>query len=164
MSFPFPFIVLLKSFLLICLTAFFFFSDRSLGEKLMPFYEFCSVKKLSDCTDVQEITQMFKPCPELQLYMHRAVPVLQRYLYKDNPNIYQELQKQKISQRLAAMQFFKVRTFNIIVNILHLAMYSIYCFWWKGTVCCILILKFAKSIHEGSSFFEFLIIVHVFYR
>lgn len=154
LSFPFPFLVLLKSFLLIYLTAF-FFSDRSLGEKLMPFYEFCSVKKLSDCTDVQEITQMFKPCPELQLYMHRAVPVLQRYLYKDNPNIYQELQKQKISQTLAAMQFFKVRTFNIIVNILHLAMYSIYCFWWKGTVCCILILKFTKSIHEGSSFLSF---------
>lgn len=155
MSFPFPFIVLLKSFLLICLTAFFFFPDRNLGEKLMPFYEFCSVKKLSECTDIQEITQMFKPCPELQLYMHRAVPVLQRYLYKDKHNIYQELQKQKISQTLAAMQFFKVRTFNIIVNILHLAMYSIYCFWWKGTVCCILILKFAKSIHEGPSFLSF---------
>lgn len=100
----------------------------------MQFYEFCSVKKLTDCTDVQEITQMFLPCPELQLYMHRAVPALQQYLYKDKPNIYQELQKQHISQRLAAMQFFKVGTFNIIVNNLHLTVYSIYCFRWKGTV------------------------------
>lgn len=83
----------------------------------MPFYEFCSVKKLSNCTDVLEITQMFLPCPELQLYMHRAVPILQRYLYKYNPNIYQEQQRRKISQKLEAMQFFKVGTFYIIVNI-----------------------------------------------
>lgn len=84
----------------------------------MSFYEFCSVKKLTDCTDVLEITQMFLPCPELQLYMHRAVPALQRYLrvYKYNPDVYQELQKQNISQRLAAMQFFKVGTLNIIVK------------------------------------------------
>lgn len=94
----------------------FLISDRNLGEKLIPFYEFCSVKKLSNCTDIEEITEMFIPCPELQLYMHRAVPILQRYLYKYNPDIYQELQKQKISQRLAAMQFFKVGTLNIIVK------------------------------------------------
>uniref|UniRef100_A0A8W8JQP2 Protein NO VEIN C-terminal domain-containing protein n=1 Tax=Magallana gigas TaxID=29159 RepID=A0A8W8JQP2_MAGGI len=93
--------------------------DRNLGEKLKPFYEFCSVKELYDCTDVREITQMFIPCPELQLYMHRAVPVLQRYLYKYNPDIYQELQEQDISQRLAAMQFFKVKTLEVKYSLNH---------------------------------------------
>lgn len=80
----------------------------------MSFYEFCSVKKVSDCTGVEEIPQMVEICPELQLYMHRAVPVLQRFLYKSNPDIYQEHQKQNISQTLEAMQFYKVETFNII--------------------------------------------------
>lgn len=103
--FPFSYLLVMKSLFVDISDCCFFIADR---EKLKPFYEFCSVKELYDCTDVREITQMFIPCPELQLYMHRAVPVLQRYLYKYNPDIYQELQKQDISQRLAAMQFFKV--------------------------------------------------------
>ena len=74
----------------------------------MPFYQFCAVKKLSDCTNVEAITEMFEPCPELQMYMHLAVPIVQRYLNKYNPDIYQELQNQSMSQRLAAMQFYKV--------------------------------------------------------
>lgn len=84
------------------------FTDRNLLEKLMPFYQFCAVKKLSDCINVEAITEMFEPCPELQMYMHLAVPIVQRYLYKYNPDIYQEVQNQNMSQRLAAMQFYKV--------------------------------------------------------
>lgn len=84
------------------------FTDRNLLDKLMPFYQFCAVKKISDAYNTEAITEMFQPCPELQMYMHLAVPIVQRYLYKYNPDIYQELQNQNMSQRLAAMQFSKV--------------------------------------------------------
>jgi hypothetical protein len=83
-------------------------TDRNFGEKLLPFYEFCSVKKLSDCVDVQEISELFEPCPELQSYIHQTTPLLQRCLYHFQPDIYLELQKQNFSQRLASLQFIKV--------------------------------------------------------
>ncbi|XP_061196696.1 uncharacterized protein LOC133204972 [Saccostrea echinata] len=93
--------------------------DRNLGDKLMPFYDFCGVKKLSDCTVVQEIPEMLEPCSELQLYVFRAVPVLQRFLYKFYPDIYQELQNQNISQRLSSMQFFKVKSLEVRYSLNH---------------------------------------------
>ena len=93
------------------------FTDRNLLEKLMPFYQFCAVKKLSDCINIEPITEMFEPCPELQMYMHLAVPIVQRFLYKYNPDIYQEFQSQSMSQRLAAMQFYKVGVLYVNLNI-----------------------------------------------
>ncbi|XP_056016364.1 uncharacterized protein LOC125663893 [Ostrea edulis] len=93
--------------------------DRNLREKLLPFYEFCSVKKLSECVDVREISEMFEPCPDLQLYMHVTVPLLQRYIYKNKPDNYQDLQNQNFPQRLASLQFFKVRTLEVMYSLKH---------------------------------------------
>ncbi|XP_062567288.1 uncharacterized protein LOC134229558 [Saccostrea cucullata] len=93
--------------------------DRNLGDKMMPFYDFCGVKKLSDCTDIQVIPEMLEPCPELQLYVCRAVPLLQRFLYKLYPDIYQELQNQNITQRLSSMQFFKVKSLEVRYSLNH---------------------------------------------
>ncbi|KAJ8302744.1 hypothetical protein KUTeg_019140 [Tegillarca granosa] len=59
-------------------------------EDVHKFLDLCNVKNLSECVTAQEITEMFSLVPKIQHYMHQVVPLIQRYLYTQHPEVYQE--------------------------------------------------------------------------
>ena len=67
------------------------------------------VTTLSACVEVTPTTEMYEPCPALQLYVHRVVPVIQRLLYTEHEDVYAELKEKHIKGKLAVLRFAQVR-------------------------------------------------------
>ncbi|KAL3860253.1 hypothetical protein ACJMK2_010402, partial [Sinanodonta woodiana] len=49
-------------------------------EMIEAFLGIFGIKKLSDCVKIEDITELFEPCPRLQLYIHKVIPTVQHFL------------------------------------------------------------------------------------
>ena len=77
-------------------------------DTLQPFLDLCEIQTLSASVTVEHITPMFQPCNMLQLYVHRVTPFIQRYLWSQYPDIYQQQIESDIVQRLKKLQCVQV--------------------------------------------------------
>ena len=77
-------------------------------DALQPFLDLCEIQTLSASVTVEHITPMFQPCTMLQLYVHRVTPFVQRYLWSQYPDIYQQQIESDIVQRLQKLQCVQV--------------------------------------------------------
>lgn len=75
---------------------------------VVKFLTSVGVERLSSRVDILSQTEMYHPCPALQMYVHDVIPFIQRMLYC-YPTIYDYLVKEKaIKSKLATMQFAQV--------------------------------------------------------
>lgn len=75
---------------------------------IIKFLTSIGVEKLSSCVDINSQTEMYHPCPSLQMYVHDVIPFIQRMVYCSS-TIYDYLVKEKsIKNKLATMQFAQV--------------------------------------------------------
>ena len=58
--------------------------------------------------DMTQTTEMYEPCPQLQFYVHRLVPYVQKFLLLEFPDIYGGLVEKEIRNKLAVLQFAQV--------------------------------------------------------
>lgn len=67
------------------------------------------VPRLTELVEVQPVTEMFQPCPELCSHVASVIPFIQRCLYFEFPSIYEHLVKEAdIVKKLFKMEFAKV--------------------------------------------------------
>lgn len=77
---------------------------------VIKFLTSVGVERLSSRVEILSQTEMYHPCPPLQMYVHDVIPFIQRMLYC-YPTIYDYLVKEKaIKSKLATMQFAQVRS------------------------------------------------------
>jgi hypothetical protein len=49
----------------------------------MDVLRLCGIENLTDVVEEEIITEMYRPCPRLQMYMVQCVPLLQKFLYNN---------------------------------------------------------------------------------
>ena len=71
------------------------------------------VAALSSDVAEQSVTDMYEPCPQVQLFAHKVVPLIQKMLYSDSEsehnNVYDRLKERGIKNKLAVIQFGQVK-------------------------------------------------------
>ena len=60
-------------------------------EFVMDVLRLCGIENLTDVVEEEIITEMYRPCPRLQMYMVQCVPLLQKFLYNNYSTVYQNL-------------------------------------------------------------------------
>ena len=78
------------------------------------------VAALSSDVAEQSVTDMYEPCPQVQLFAHKVVPLIQKMLYSDSEsehNVYDRLKERGIKNKLAVIQFGQVKLNKITRNI-----------------------------------------------
>ena len=68
------------------------------------------IHPLSECLAVDYQTEMYQPCPQLQLYVHNVLPLVQVLLCKEFPQVYEDLIADNIAEKIKAMRFVKVNS------------------------------------------------------
>lgn len=74
--------------------------------QIHEFFAICGMKKLSEVIREEVYYQGEQPCPQLQLQVHRLVPLIQRYLFNEIIDRYYQLIEAALTQRLEQMCFF----------------------------------------------------------
>ncbi|KAK3589090.1 hypothetical protein CHS0354_017428 [Potamilus streckersoni] len=90
-------------------------SDPQNKENVHKFLEICGVKKLSECVDMEDITDFLQECPQLQLYLHEIISTLQLYLasrYREVLN-----RHDRIKDVLKSSKFFKVAKLDVVYRL-----------------------------------------------
>lgn len=78
----------------------------------MEFLKLCGVAKLSESYTQESITEHYMPFPELQAYMHKVMPILQRYLLTNYLDIFNAWKEEwKLHDDLPDWKFAKVWIF-----------------------------------------------------
>ncbi|KAK3603430.1 hypothetical protein CHS0354_009413 [Potamilus streckersoni] len=77
-------------------------------EMIEAFLRIFGIKKLSDCVKIEDITELFEPCPMLQLYIHKAIPTVQHFLACRYPEVYQSHLESNMKGMLQDATFFQV--------------------------------------------------------
>ncbi|XP_041077227.1 protein NO VEIN-like isoform X2 [Polyodon spathula] len=72
------------------------------------FLEICGVRSLSQCISVEAQTENYRPCPSVQLLVHKVVPDIQKFIYQDFSHIHKELQENNIAGLLKSLSFVQV--------------------------------------------------------
>ena len=82
------------------------------------FWKACGISKLSDCIEkrfVPDLVQMH--CIPTQKHFHTTVPCIQRFLYSELPEIYDEVKAKEIPQKLKTMQFATVKHLDTVYSL-----------------------------------------------
>ncbi len=66
------------------------------------------VPLLSESIVERSVTEMYKPCPSLQKYIHDLFPYIQKLLVSDFGEIYEKHQANNVKETWSAMQFGEV--------------------------------------------------------
>ena len=69
------------------------------------------VAELSADVEEQPVTSVYKPCPQVQFFAHKVVPLVQKMLYSesDHQHVYDRLKERGIKSKLAVIQFGQVQ-------------------------------------------------------
>ncbi|KAL3859495.1 hypothetical protein ACJMK2_009714 [Sinanodonta woodiana] len=89
-------------------------SDQQSKEMVQLFLEICGVKKLSECVEMADTTEFFQECPQLQLYIHKVISTLQRYLASRYSLVFQS--HDRIKDILKSSKFFKVGKLDVVYS------------------------------------------------
>jgi hypothetical protein len=74
----------------------------------MDVLRLCGIENLTDVVEEEIITEMYRPCPRLQMYMVQCVPLLQKFLYNNYSGVYQNLILGGMVSTLARLQCIEV--------------------------------------------------------
>ena len=77
-------------------------------EAVMDVLRLCGIENLTDVVEEEIITEMYRPCPRLQMYMVQCVPLLQKFLYNNYSGVYQNLILGGMVSTLARLQCIEV--------------------------------------------------------
>ena len=69
----------------------------------------CGIEDLSGLVEEDIIPEMFIPCPKLQAYMCKCVPLIQKFLYNNYRLVYVNLFENGILQTMAKLNCIEVR-------------------------------------------------------
>jgi hypothetical protein len=94
---------------------YFFFQFKTGGplyivnqEAVMDVLRLCGIENLSDVVEEEIITEMYRPCPRLQMYMVQCVPLLQKFLSNNYRGVYQNLILRGMVSTLSRLQCIEV--------------------------------------------------------
>ena len=82
-------------------------------ERVTSLLHWLGVANVSDAVLEEPTTEMYQPCPQLQLYMHKVVPFVQKLLYSEHEDIYERLTAKNAKNKLAVLRFSQVRALVI---------------------------------------------------
>ena len=101
-------------------TVWFFVGRTEHMERVTSLLKALGVQTLSECVDETPTTEMYEPCPALQLYTHRVVPCIQRLLATEHEDVYAELKDKHINSKLGVLGFAQVSAdcCCVVVNLL----------------------------------------------
>ncbi|GFS15970.1 tudor domain-containing protein [Elysia marginata] len=85
--------------------------DKSAIQHFVSLFE--SIKPLSECVKTEEITSGFQPCNSGQIYLHKVVGLIQRFLYFVFPDVYADV---KLGQAEALKQLIFVEVHQLEVR------------------------------------------------
>ena len=77
-------------------------------DKVHAFLELLGIPRLSERIELEPTTESYRPCPQLQHYMHRVTPFIQQLLYHEHEDAYQLLLQRNIRVELSLMNFAQV--------------------------------------------------------
>lgn len=91
--------------------------DQDKEKHILEFLNLFNVAKLSESYTHEAITEHYKPFLELQDYMNKIVPILQRYLYANYSDIYNNWKELKLHDQLLNWKFAKVGKLDVIYSL-----------------------------------------------
>ena len=75
------------------------------------------VQPLSQCYTVHHITESYRPCPEVQRYVHSVIGHIQLCLLSQFEDIYQSWLDEDIQATLTGLQFGKVGRLDLVYSL-----------------------------------------------
>lgn len=85
---------------------------------ILEFLKLCGVAKLSESYTQDPITEHYMPFPELQAYMHKVMPILQRYLFTNYLDIFNTWKEEwKLHDDLPDWKFAKINKLEVIYTL-----------------------------------------------
>ena len=75
------------------------------------------IQRLTECVKSEPLTESYRPCPSLQLYVRSLLSYIQKLIFTDFPKIYEYeylVTNIGIKQKLAAMQFAQVEKLEMV--------------------------------------------------
>ncbi|XP_061665744.1 uncharacterized protein wu:fj29h11 isoform X2 [Syngnathoides biaculeatus] len=76
----------------------------------LAFMKICGIRLLSQCVKTESLTESWRPCPPMQAMVRSLIPHVQKFLYhhEELANIYSELVKDNIAEKIKRLKFAQV--------------------------------------------------------
>ena len=87
--------------------------------KILSFFKACKIPLLREIVEQGEIIPglLTRGCPNWQEVLHEISPYIQRFIYANHYNIYEELREKNFSKYLYQSSFFQVKTLEVVYRL-----------------------------------------------